>query len=355
MKHPDADTILQLIKKLEKQNDISLEEADWIYSLLSGNMLRTKLNSRSVSADCEFMNALADWFNVVAEKIEQGRRGNFIFTIILVENLSKSLPKNIRRPGSFIYKVRENARKNLEKYGRFEDLFAKLTIDRKIYSALPEELQKLFVEETKDQQYENFYVLYSPRAGMYHYPIKTPNGIYTIAKFMEGFVPVMKTNNYDVGNVFFGTVYSAYSALLDSRNPWYVRNINKNGIFQCVIAAYMKYKELPCVTMLRRSNDFTFVCDGDFIFFTEKDKAKTIKEALKISLEEIIKHALDENAIDKRTLESILYKDYVIRFPAEKFIETSVRYIDSIIQRKKEWETARKAIKDEDEWLEETR
>lgn len=108
MRLPNADSVYRLIRKLDKQNDISLKEADWIYSLLSPSMLRTKLNPRSVRADCELMNALVDWFNIVAQKIEQGHRGNFIFTITLVESLPKSLPKNTGRPGSFINKELKN-------------------------------------------------------------------------------------------------------------------------------------------------------------------------------------------------------------------------------------------------------
>ncbi len=360
MRLPNADSVYRLIRKLDKQNDISLKEADWIYSLLSPSMLRTKLNPRSVRADCELMNALVDWFNIVAQKIEQGHRGNFVFTIILVENLSKSLPKNMRQPGGFIYEVQKKARKNLEKYGQVEELFTQLIIDRKIYSSLPKELQELFIEETKNQQ--NFYVLKSLRAGMYRYPIKTQKGVYTIAQLMKNFTPIMKTNKYNVGNIFLETVQGAYSTLLNPQNSWYLRNLvlnlDKSIIFQCIIAAYMNYKELPCVTMLRQNVDFTFIFDGDFVFFTEKDKAHIIKEVLKISLEDIIENTLNEkavNTVDKKMLENLLYKDHIIRFPDEEFIEISIKYIDNIIQRQKEWEATRQFVEDEDIWLEEIR
>ena len=364
MRLPNADSVYRLIRKLDKQNDISLKEADWIYSLLSPSMLRTKLNPRSVRADCELMNALVDWFNIVAQKIEQGHRGNFIFTITLVESLPKSLPKNTGRPGSFINEVQKNARKSLEKHGHFEDLFAKLIIDRGTYFSLPKEFQKLFVEETKDQQGESFYILKSPRANMYHYPIKTEKGIYTIAQFMESFAPIMTTRNYNVGDIFLKTIRGAYSTLLDFKNSWYLHNLDKSVIVQCVVAAYMKYKELPCVTMLKYNNKdspFVFdgaVFDGAFVFFTEKDKAKAIKDALKIPLEDIIKNTLNEkaiNAVDKKMLENLLYKDHIIRFPDEEFIEVNIKYIDNIIQRQKEWEATRRSVEDEDVWLEEIR
>lgn len=353
IKLPSADDVYRLTRKLDEQDDVTLEEADWVYSLFSENALKTKLNPRSAKADHELMKALGDWFGVVAKKNEQGYRGNFVFTIVLVENLSKSLPKNMHRPGGFIYEVQKKARKNLEKYGRVEDLFTQLIIDRKIYSSLPKEFQELFIEETKNQQ--NFYVLKSLRAGMYRYPIKTQKGVYTIAQLMKNFTPIMKTNKYNVGNIFLETVQGAYSTLLNPQNSWYLRNLDKSIIFQCIIAAYMNYKELPCVTMLRQNVDFTFIFDGDFVFFTEKDKVHIIKEALKIPLEDIIRNALSENVVDERTLKNMLYKNYIVRFPDEKFIETSVKYIDNIIRRQMEWEATRQSVEDEDIWLEEIR
>ncbi len=365
MRLPNADSVYRLIRKLDKQNDISLKEADWIYALFSPSMLRTKLNPNSFKADRDLMDALKGWYQVVAQKIEQSHRGNFIFTITLVESLPKSLPKNTGRPGSFINEVQKNARKSLEKHGHFEDLFAKLIIDRRTYSFLPKEFQKLFVEETKDQQGESFYILKSPRANMYHYPIKTEKGVYTIAQFMENFAPIMTTRNYNVGDIFLKTIRGAYSTLLDFKNSWYLHNLDKSVIVQCVVAAYMKYKELPCVTMLKYNNkDSPFVFDGALrptstsVFFTEKDKAKAIKDALKIPLEDIIKNTLNEkaiNAVDKKMLENLLYKDHIIRFPDEEFIEVNIKYIDNIIQRQKEWETTRQSVEDEDVWLEEIR
>ncbi len=359
MRLPNADSVYRLIRKLDKQSDISLKEADWIYALFSPSMLRTKLNPNSSKADRDLMHALKGWYQVIAQKIEQGHRGNFIFTITLVESLPKSLPKNTGRPGSFIYEVQKNARKSLEKHGHFEDLIAKLIIDRGTYFSLPKEFQKLFVEETKDQQGESFYILKSPRANMYHYPIKTEKGVYTIAQFMENFAPIMTTRNYNVGDIFLKTIRGAYSTLLDFKNSWYLHNLDKSVIVQCVVAAYMKYKELPCVTMLKYNNkDSPFVFDGAFVFFTEKDKAKAIKDALKIPLEDIIKNTLNEkaiNAVDKKMLENLLYKDHIIRFPDEEFIEVNIKYIDNIIQRQKEWETTRQSVEDEDVWLEEIR
>jgi len=43
MKRPDATTIRQLIQKLEGEDDISLKEADQIFSLFSENSRKTIL------------------------------------------------------------------------------------------------------------------------------------------------------------------------------------------------------------------------------------------------------------------------------------------------------------------------
>ena len=317
MRLPNADSVYRLIRKLDKQNDISLKEADWIYALFSPSMLRTKLNPNSSKADRDLMHALKGWYQVVEQKIEQGHRGNFIFTITLVESLPKSLPKNTGRPGSFINEVQKR-KKSLEKHGHFEDLFAKLIIDRGTYFSLPKEFQKLFAEETKDQQCECFYVLRSPRANMYHYPIKTEKGIYTIAQFMENFAPIMTTRNYNVGDIFLKTIRGAYSTLLDPKNSWYLHSLDKRAIFQCIIAAYMNYKELSCVTMLKYNNKDPFVFDGLFstglCFLYRKDKAKIIKEACKIPFEDIVENALNENVINERTLKNMLYKTILCVF-----------------------------------------
>jgi hypothetical protein len=350
MRQSDATEINRLVQKLQAKDDVSLEEADRIFSLLSKNMLKTKLNPGSSKADRDLMNALRAWFDVVAEKVEQGKRGNFIFTIILTE----SLPRNLRGPYSFIYELQQKARTKLERYGHFEDLFTKLLIDRKIYSSLPKELQKLFSEETDDLQYKGFHVLHSPRANMYHYPVETESGTYTIARLMERFSPVMKTRNYYLGRVFFETASGIYDILMDSWQQ-YRMHARESTIAQCLPAAYMKYKEFPFIAMLRPSTEFHIIFEGDIVFFTEKDKTIIVKDVLEIPFEDVVKNALNEKIIDEETARDMIRDKPLPRFPVKEFMETSARYVDNVLRMQRELETAKRAVKNEEEWLEMTR
>ena len=80
-KHIDAKTVQHLIRKLKQQGNVSLEEADKIYSLCRSNERYKILNPRSDKFDNELMAALKEWYKVVAKKIEDGKQGNFIFTV----------------------------------------------------------------------------------------------------------------------------------------------------------------------------------------------------------------------------------------------------------------------------------
>jgi len=80
MKNLDADTILQLTKKLEIQNDISLEEADQLFSLMSPHNDFVD-EAANYKIDYELVDALKGWYCAAADKIKNGHRGNFVFTI----------------------------------------------------------------------------------------------------------------------------------------------------------------------------------------------------------------------------------------------------------------------------------
>lgn len=68
--------MVQLIQKLETQGDISLEEADEIYSLfLDPSAKKTKLNYDPFGDDFELIHALEKWYEVVADKIKKRRKG----------------------------------------------------------------------------------------------------------------------------------------------------------------------------------------------------------------------------------------------------------------------------------------
>ncbi len=345
----DADKIRQLTRKLKEQNDISPKEADQIFSLFSANSLKTKLNPNSSKADHDLMDALTCWYKIVAQKIKQGYRGNFIYTIVMPDKLPPSY-------GGFHYFIRnaqENAEENLKQYGTFEDFFIRLLVDHKIYSSLLPEFQKLFTEMTFCSQSKGFYILTCPRAGMYHYPIKTKTGTYTIAQFIEGFSPIMKIHHYSRGNSFFEVASGSYK--LTPNSQLFKATLSGSIIAQYVVAAYMEHKKISCIVMIGHSPaDSPYSFDESVVVFTEKDKVRIMKDVLKIPFEDIVKNALHENIISKKMAKDLLDDNLVNDLPVD-FIEASVKYIDNALQRQKEWKTTREDVETEAEWLEEIR
>jgi hypothetical protein len=77
-----------------------------------------------------------------------------------------------------------------------------------------------------------------------------------------------------------------------------------------------------------------------------------VKEALEIPFEDVMENALQRGVISKEEKEGLLGKDVVL-FPGLKFIDTSVEYIDDIVQTKMEWKAAREEVEDENDWLNE--
>lgn len=345
MKHPSSEEIKKLTKKLKEQDDITLKEADRIFSLLSQNSLNTKLNCYSSKANGFLISAVGEWFEVVVEKIKEGKRGNFIFTIAIPSISIDSLdgPYDLARI------PQKDAKKTLEKYGYAEDLFTELLVDKKIYSTFPEEFQKLFTKTFVDSQFESFYILKSPRANMYNYPIKTKAGTYTLSQLItEKFSPIMTKRGRTIGKILFEIAAGAIEIFPRSR---FLKEITGIVAAECVVASYMKYKDIPCMTMAGCKDK-----DGEFFaFFTEKDKAQVIKEALKIPLEDIVKNALDEDVIDKQMAKNLLNYKLISNFPAESFMKTSVEFVDKRLQMQKERKATEKAVEEEAEWLMEIR
>lgn len=147
-------SIYELIQKLKTQGDITIEEADWIYSLFSGDAMYTTLNPSSPRFNGGLSKALQSWYEAVAEKIKAGQRGNFVFTVFFSENIHFN-------------KLLSSAHEAIEKHGTFEDLCNIIMIDEKTYSALP---FKYLFSEVKENL-KSFYKLETPRVGMLNYPI----------------------------------------------------------------------------------------------------------------------------------------------------------------------------------------
>lgn len=355
MRRSNADKVAQLTQKLKEQNDISLKEANWIYSLYSPNCERTKLNEYSSKFDVELVAALTEFYDTVAQKIQQGCRGNFFFSVRLDRNRLDVI-------GSAIKTVKYA----ISEYGRPEDFFTELLIDRKTYHSSPAWLKRLFAEDFRSilgeiyLRHTGLYVLQNQRLGAYNYPIQTEEGSHTIAQFIneKKLTPAVTINtsawashNYwDLnGRVVFQVAVGADNI----RTPWctterYGGHREVGDVNAYIIGAYLKYKEVPLVFIGGRAISDRFV----ITFFTEKDKVKLMKNVFEIPFEEMVKNALHQNIIDGQVAKDLLSRNTIGEFLFKPFVETSMKYIDIIIQREISRETTRKAIQEEDGWLE---
>jgi len=331
MNYADAAIIQQLTRKLKEQGDISLKEADGVYSLYSQKTMETILYPYSFSYDPELARALEGWYKVVAEKIEKGERGNFIFTV-----------------SSFLRFHDEYARpaqKAIEKYGTFEDLCSNVMIDYNLGSLFPfQHLDK--INERKPDEID-FYKLTSFRAGMYYYPIRTKSGVYTVSQFMEKLAPFAvavpdDTTAYDTARTFLRTA----SISKKLRELWSLR-IKEAKYY--TLGAYVNSKNISCAAAVGGLQKKAFI-------FVEKEHAPLVRKVLEsFEFEELLENALRKNIINKKMVDDLLADNIDNRFPLGEFIDESVRYIDDIVRRKMEWEATQRAVEEEDVWLEEIR
>lgn len=345
MRYPNVEEIKKLTQKLEKQNDISLEEANRIYSLFFSSYQKTKLNEYSSKLDTELVAVLETFYKTVARKIEQGCRGNFFFSVPFF-----SVPFNPAIP-SAVRAAINDVKRALGEHAHLEDFFIKLLVSPELYHSFPGWLQKLFTKTDKrefDSGRKEFYVMNAKRPGVYNYPIKTETETQTIAQFMKQFFPAVKTP--DKG----WTAFQIATGIRDISSPMWVEN--RNGQWEVhradeyVIGAYWKRKKVPLILM---QNEIA----GNYIFtfFTEKDKARLVKDALEIPFENLVKNALNHGIIDKYIAQDIMENRTLLCFPIEEFVDASVEYLDKVTEKKIEWQAAQKAVEREERWLEEIR
>ena len=325
----NADEIKRLTEQLKTNEDISLEEADRIYSLFSKDAMYTTLYPSSPKFNDELSRALQSWYEVVAEKIKEGKRGNFIFTVFFSENIHFN-------------KLLSPAHEAIEKYGTFEDLCKTIMIDEKVYSVLP--FKHLFTEVKGDENLKNFYKLEILRAGMLYYPVKVKGKTYTIGELAKRFYPIGTLGGLE--DVNHALSEEAYKVAVGAREV--VQKLFVFGKYEVklfTLAAFMRYKDFSCVAALDAYN-------SAFVTFTEKDKAPIIKDVLEVPFEELVQNAVRERVIDKKTAKTLLDNYPVMNFPLKDFTEVSIRYIDNVVRLKTEWKNTRETIEDENTWLE---
>ncbi len=287
----NADEIKKLTRKLEVQNDVSLEEADKIYAFLARDVRQTKINPFSASADYRLIGAFAEWFHVVGRKLKKGHRGNFIFSIFLHEN-------------GFNHNYLNEAWDALKKYGKFEDHIGVIWVSRPMYSLLPGRLRDMFTLS----EYEGLYKLLCRRAGFFYYPQDECN---VLSQFIKKLSPITQLSRS-------GTSY---------------------------IMEHVKH----IVPYIEAADFF----EDKAVIFTEKDKAPLMKVALETPFEELVRNALNENAIDEQAARKLLSNERPSSVAG--FIETSVKYLNNIAKMKKEWQFTMEAVENESGWLEEVR
>jgi hypothetical protein len=340
VRHPNADRVKKLTQKLQEQNDVSPKEADSIYWLLSLYSRIAKLGPKPSKEELALEQALSEWYNTVAQKIKQGYRGNFLFTMLFPHGL-------LEGP---IHKARNKAEDYLSIRGHTKDVLNGLTVNSALYHSFPKWLQKLFVEITigrVDPGCEVCYNMQFLRAGMLYYPIKTDEGTKTIAQFLKqrSFSPVIKTHGS--GLVFWEIASGVRSVSLYSWNDMEYEGLTaKTKPSHYVVAAYLRQKNVPLIL----AGDFFYRCS---VFFTEKDKFQLIKDALEVPFEDIVSDALYNNAIDTKTANDLLNHVSTGTFSPEKFVEAGVKYIDRIVQEKAEWRAMRETVKKDWQELEE--
>ena len=336
----DATTIYQLTRKLEKEGDISLKEADGIFSLFSENLLNTKLNINSSKFDAGLVSNLGRWFQVVAEKIRKGERGNFIFTVYL---------KSVKCT-DFSYP----ARRALSKWGNFEDLCSIIMVDEKIYSKFP--LKHLFSENECSPG--RYYTMRTSRAGMLYYPFTTNLGTYTISQLMDKPTPFTLIKPRTWGAYMFAEKFFeiASGAQEITQDLW---NFNDREISCFIMSDFIRHNSISCAAAVDlHSISCAAAADlhnGKPILLVEKEKVPFVKKAWDISLEELIRNALTQNIINKKEAQSLLGGKPEYDFPIVEFTKASTQYLNEMVKRKMEWKSTREKVENEDTWFEEIR
>lgn len=210
---------------------------------------------------------------------------------------------------------------------KFEDCITVMRANQKIYTLFPKSFQDLFYWEESDELYV-FYVSCDDRVGLFYRPLRELEGD-TILRLLKklSIIPVMAPQEK-------GAVFSRVNAAK-------------------YILTYLKQK-IPFIQMDARKSD----CN-ETIIFTNKDGILIAKKAFEVSLEELVKNALEQNIIDMSIAKKLLKRDeridYLDYFPDEEFTKVSLKYIDNIIEMKKKWEAMQDIVEEEAKYLEEIR
>ena len=319
MDRPKTALVYQFLRKLKTQGDISVEEADWIRLLMKNVYeFEFKMEQEMYSPNAEGMTssfarkllyeefpvaALQDWYKAVARQIEKGQSGNFIFSVPLSREML------------FFNNSVFPALEALRKYGSQEDRMEAMFVNPQMYSLFPKHFQDLFTWERVDK-YSNLYAIHGQHAGFFRRPLRDPKSgkVYTISQMIKELSLIPAMTNKGLSMVFSNKV------------------------------RYLQ-RTIPCV-------DINTV-DGSSLIFTNKEGISIAQKTLDISLEELVKNALEQDVINKKVAKELLRENTFIEgFIDEGFVKASLKYIDKKVKMKLEWENTKKTVEDESDWLE---
>jgi hypothetical protein len=316
MRYPDADEIKRLTQKLKDKGDITLEEADEIYFL-----------DPPYPYD---LRPLYRWYEAVAEKIKQGFRGNFVFTVDIFKDAAVLWPAQSA--------IREN--------GTFEDLCNLIIIDKQLNLSFKDMLSQTFKDAFA--QNKGYYEITGSRAGTLYYPIKTATGTYTIAQFVKKLSLAIITGiSFRIERELFKvhkllkTMFSMTSGSLPTPEAW-----SNEDIKLFILGSFIKFHNFPCIA----------TCDYDCsIIFVEEKYAPIINAATKISFKELVENAIYNNVIDK-TMVWILTTSRALENPlVKKFTEASIEYINEKIRMGMAQNFMKDMVENTSEWMDITR
>lgn len=331
----DAGKIRQLTQKLETQ-DITIEEADEIYTLASSVVKaaydvidrRPAIDEREIhellSKDFP-VSALKEWYDAVANKIRADQSENFIFSILISDGVSYYY--NYLNTAVRALRGDERAKHYKDHVGAFEDRIVSIRANKQIYKLFPKPFKKLFQwrENFQWDPYKWLFELKTNRAGFYRYPLRE----------LEG----------DSISQFFKKL-SLNSIMIPQGGDTTISAINVGRY----VLAYLKQKA-PFIQLnaMRRYHD-------DIAVVTNEEGLWIAKRALEIPIEDFLKNAIAQNIIDNKMADRLLSSNgFLAGFPRKAFTEANIKYIDDIIKAKKEWESIRNMVEDEDIWLDITR
>lgn len=309
------DEIRRLIQKLERGNDISLEEADQMFSFAEAlaeaiteeGALYVPVMENKLGQTFP-VPAIDDWYEAVAQKIKAGQSGNFVFSI--------SFAYSPFRFYGWLFPAIEA----IDKHGKFEDRIMVTKVNQKMLSLFP----KYFLNSFEWEERDGLYTLYSDRAGFYRYPRRNPeNGkTYTISQL-------------------FKKILSLPLAIPQEE----------------IIAPSKTDKVLYVLKYLQQKVPYMEIKTTNSLFwettvYTSKEEVSIAKKALGISFEELVENAVVQGVIDEDIAKELSQDKSADRFIDEDFEKASIKYIDDVVKKKMEWEKVQEEVADEDIWLE---